>query len=226
MKSSITFGVGLVSGAIITSSLLVSWPRDQPANEAEIATLRADLSHAQKAAQHDQEALRFALQERKLIRDVSPSKPASPIAAPEASTVVSGNSTIAAYLGAPVSAPVGLDHMYSPEEISAVFCDLAETLGIKVDKLEVDTTEFPFVIHGRVKSTAGGSFLEKINSEWTIPGYTYGGSVTGSTIDGSTYFALNIIPSSAYPPGQAEVIGRRLMIRLQMVAASQKQQPR
>jgi hypothetical protein len=221
MKSPLAFGIGLVSGAIITSTFLVSLPRDRPPNEAEIATLRADLSHAQKAAQHDREALRSAVQERQALRDVSPPKPASLVATPEVSKVVSGNSAIAAYLGAPVPVPVGLDHKYSPEEVSAVFRDLAETLGIKIDKLDVDTTEFPFVIHGRVDSTAGASFFKKIESELrALPGYTYGGSVTGDTRDGSTYFALNITPSSAYPPGQAEAIGRRLTLRLQMVAAS------
>lgn len=230
MKSSIAFGVGVVSGAIISSALLLVSPSHDPSTrEAEIASLREDFSRAQKSAQRDREALRATLQEiqARLPEAQSKASPsvatsASPsIAIPAAPMVVSNNSAIATYLGLPVPAPANLDRRYSPEEQSAVFRDLAETLGIKVEKLAVDTTEFPFVIYGRVQSTDGGSFFKKIESELrALPGYTYGGSVTGGTGDGSTYFALNMTPSSAYPQEQAETIHKRLMIRLQMMAAA------
>ena len=108
-----------------------------------------------------------------------------------------------------------------------VFRDLGETLGIKIEKLAVDTTEFPFVVHGVVEGSAGGGFFKKIDSELrALPGYTYGGSVTGRTRDGSTYFALNMTPSSAYPREHAETIDRRLMLRLQMAAAAWGRSPR
>lgn len=76
---------------------------------------------------------------------------------------------IASYLGDPVAAPANLDARYSAQEISAVFRDLSETLGIKVDQLSVDTTEFPFIIHGRVASTDGADFFKRIDSELRGP---------------------------------------------------------
>jgi hypothetical protein len=53
--------------------------------------------------------------------------------------------------------------------------------------------------------------------------YDYGGSVVGSTDKEGTYFSLNMIPSGQYPSGQAAACHRRLMVRLQMLAASVRQ---
>src|ERR1019366_5926772 len=54
MKSSIAFGVGVASGAIISSTLLLVSPsHDLSTKEAEIATLREDFAREQKSAQRD-----------------------------------------------------------------------------------------------------------------------------------------------------------------------------
>jgi len=233
MKAPFAFGVGLASGAIIASTLLLaSRSQDHPAKEAEIATLKEDLSLAQKAVQRDCEALRAKVREIEALREAVQLKPSPSVAmsaqpvVPSQSMDISSNSAIVTYLGGPVSSPANLDRKYSPEELSAVFRDLTETLGFKVEKLAVDTTEFPFIIHGRVASTAGGGFFKKIDSELrALSGYTYGGSVTGSTKDGSTYFALNMTPSVAYPREYAEAIRRRMMLRLQIAAAASADSP-
>ena len=227
MKSPLAFGVGAASGAIIACTLLlIPASNHHLKKEAQIATLREDLSRAQKAAQRDRETLSASLQELQAVREAAPLKSSPSPAIAARPTAVSSNSAITTYLGVPVPAPANLDRKYSPEELSAVFRDLGETLGIKIEKLAVDTTEFPFVVHGVVEGTAGGSFFKKIDSELrALPGYTYGGSVTGRTRDGSTYFALNMTPSSAYPREHAETIGRRLMLRLQMAAAAWGQSP-
>ena len=228
MKAPVALGVGLASGAFIAAALLPVWPRreqsrrnDAAATDAEIAALRHEVAQAQAAAQRDRAALRSAEQQIKTLRESAntTASPASAIAT--ASTAASGSSAMATYLGSPVPTPANLDQRYSAEELSAVFRDLAETLGIKLDRLGVDTTEFPFIIHGSIDSTAGGGFFKKIDAELrALPGYTYGGSVTGSTRGGTTYFALNMTPSSAYPKEHAEAIRRRLMLRLQMMAAA------
>lgn len=225
MKSILAFGLGLAGGAMITSALLVALSsHDRKSKDAEIATLRADLSRAQKAAQQDREVLRSALQQRQVLHDASLLKPSPTVPIRAASPISADHSAIAVFLGASVPPPQNLDRKYSPEEISAVFRDLTETLGIKVDTLSVDTTEFPFVLHGRVESPAGADFFKKIEAELrALPGYTYGGSVTGSNREGTTDFVLNIIPSSACPPEQAEAIRRRLMLRMQIVAAASRQ---
>src|ERR1019366_2835240 len=174
MKSSVAFGIGVVSGAIISSTLLLVSPSHDPSTrEAEIASLREDFLRAQKSAQRDREALRATLQEIQARLPEAQSTASPSIATPASPMVVSNNSAMATYLGLPVPAPANLDRRYSPEELSAVFRDLTETLGIKVEKLAVDTTEFPFVIYGRAQSTDGGSFFKKIDSELrALPGYT------------------------------------------------------
>jgi hypothetical protein len=198
----------------------------QSSKESEIATLRYELSEARKSAQRDRDALRAALEEIQALRLAAQPKSSSSVPIAAAPVVTSSNSAIATYLGAPVPAPANLDRKYSPDELAAVFRDLAATLGIEVGKLDVDTTEFPFIIHGRIESTAGAGFFKKIDSELrALPGYTYGGCVTGRTQDGATYFALNMIPSSAYPREHAEAIGRRTMLRLQMLAAASRDLP-
>jgi hypothetical protein len=224
MKSPVAFGIGMAVGATIACTLLLISPsKERPLKEAEIATLKEDLSRAQKAADRDREALRASLEELQALREAAQPKSSPSVAIPAASTVVSSDSAIASYLGVPVPAPANLDRKYSPEELAAVFRDLAETLGIKIDKLAVDTTEFPFIIHGRIESTAGAGFFKKIDSELkALSGYTYGGSVTGGGKDGSTHFALNMTPSRAYPREHAEAINRRMMIRLQIAAAESR----
>jgi hypothetical protein len=225
MKAPLAFGIGLASGLIIPSTLLlVLRSRDHFRQEAGLVTLREELSLARKAAERDREALRAAVQELEALRREAQPKPSHSVATPAQPTAIPGDSAIATYLGLPVPAPAGLDRKYSPEEIAAVFRDLAETLGIKIDQLAVDTTEFPFILHGRIASAAGSGFFKTIDAELkALSGYTYGGSVTGRGKDGSTFFALNMTPSRAYPREHAEAINRRMMLRLQIAAGASKE---
>src|SRR5687767_1224000 len=143
MKAPLAFGIGLASGLIIASTLLlISRSRDYPNKVAEFVTLREDLSLAQNAAQRDREALRAAVEELEALRKTAQLKPSPSVAMPAQPSVIPNDSAITTYLGVPVPAPANLDRRYSPEELAAVFRDLSETLGIKVDKLAVDTTEF------------------------------------------------------------------------------------
>lgn len=188
------------------------------AQQQVVSTLRADNEQLRRKAR-DAEAAAVELQ---AIRRPQPAAVSASVPSPAASrpTVVVDNA-ISGYLGEPVLAPAQLDAKYSAGELAAVFRALCETLGIAVDKLAVDSTEFPFVVHGVVQNEAGGAFFRQIDAELkALPGYTYGGSVTGNKKGGLTYFALNMTPSSAYPPEHAETIRRRLMLRLQMVAAA------
>ena len=54
------------------------------------------------------------------------------------------------------------------------------------------------------------------------PGYAYAGSVVG-TSNGVTYFSVSITPASEYPREHAEVIRRRLLVRLGMLANQVKE---
>jgi hypothetical protein len=130
----------------------------------------------------------------------------------------SANAAIMAYLGDPVPPPEKLDAKYTPEGLIAAFNALCKQLGFPVQKLAVDDTEFPFLVYGVIGGRA--DYREIQTALRSTPGYTYGGSSTGSNNnDGTTYFSLNMTPSESYPRAQREAIRRRTMIRLQMLAA-------
>jgi hypothetical protein len=124
------------------------------------------------------------------------------------------NSAIMAYLGGPVAAPANLDAKYTPTNLMAAFTAVSRKAGWRIQSLAVDDSEFPFLVYGVL--TGKHELVDKDIRE--VKGYDYGGSVRGSTADGSTYFSLNMIPRDLYPSGQVAACNRRLMVRLQMLA--------
>ena len=126
------------------------------------------------------------------------------------------NAAIMAYLGDPVPPPARLDARYTAEGLTAAFRALCRNLGYEIQKLSVDETEFPFLVYGVLEGRC--DYREIQAALRATAGYAYSGSSTGTTKDGSTYFALNMMPPAEYPRSHAEAIRRRLMIRLQMLA--------
>lgn len=128
------------------------------------------------------------------------------------------NLAILAYLGHPVPAPANLDPRYTPTNLMAAFTALSQKSRWHVRKLAVDDSEFPFLVYGLLDGKHDFREIEKGLRE--MKGYYYGGSVVGTTDNGSTYFALNMIPHDQYPSGQMVACDRRLVVRLQMLADS------
>jgi len=128
----------------------------------------------------------------------------------------SANAAIMAYLGEPVPPPAELDPKYTSEGLIAACKAVFAKLGLELNKLAVDDTEFPFLAYGVV---SGSHDLQGMPSALrALPGYAYGGSVVGRK-NGMTYFSFNMMPHDQYPRPQREAIQRRLMIRLQMLGA-------
>jgi hypothetical protein len=126
------------------------------------------------------------------------------------------NAAILAYLGEPVPPPTELDPKYTTEGLTAACRTWAASLGVELQRLAVDDTEFPFLAHGVI--TGKHDFQAIQAALGTMPGYAYSGSVVGSR-NGMTYFSINMVPHNQYPRAQREAIQRRLMIRLQMLGA-------
>lgn len=142
----------------------------------------------------------------------------APKGLPAGLAISAANQAIGNYLGEPVAPPANLDPKYTAVGMTEAFLAWCAARGIKVQKLAVDTSEFPFLVYGQME--ASPDITRQFNTEMrNLPGYAYGGSVTGRTREGSTYFSLNMMPSSAYPKEQAEAIQRRLMLRLGMLGA-------
>ena len=137
------------------------------------------------------------------------------------------NRALMAYLGDPVSPPARLDAKYSPTNLLAAFTALSMKQGLRIVRVAVDDSEFPFLVYGVLAGKH--DFRELETGVRQMKDYDYGGSVVGSTDKGGpalslrTSFSLNMIPNSQYPAGQAAACHRRLMVRLQMLADSVRQ---
>jgi len=138
----------------------------------------------------------------------------------ETSAPTTANREIMAFLGDPVLPPAGLDKRYTPTNLKVAFTDLCRRLGLTVERLEVDESEFPYVIYGLLAGQCDYHVIADGIRE--LNGYSYGGSVSGSTQAGGTYFSLNAIPETQFPRGRLEDCNRRLMVRLQMLADSMR----
>jgi hypothetical protein len=224
MKPRVAFGMGAVVALIIACAffgLRESKMRKFAevriaASEEKVRRVESDLARAREAAHLAQAAQ--SIHEPEPMRPPTLNSP-TPIGS-------SSNAAIVNYLGEPVRAPDGLDSKYSAEEMSAVFRSVCESLGIKIEKLAVDTTEFPFVVHGLVERQLGNDFFRRIEAKLReVPGYSYVGSTSGRSKDGASFFVMSITPRKVYPPEHADAIERRLMLRLQMIGAAWKEPP-
>jgi hypothetical protein len=125
------------------------------------------------------------------------------------------NRALLAYLGDPVPPPANMDSRYGKQNLLKAFTALCRKADLVITKLAVDDSEFPFIVYGTLE---GAHTLPDKPLFEDQKGYTYGGSVRGSIGEGSTYFAVNMVPRSQYPEGREKAVNRRLMVRLQMLA--------
>lgn len=138
----------------------------------------------------------------------------------EADVANQANRDLMAYLGNPVPPPAEMDQRYNKQNLLWAFTTLCRNADLVITKLAVDDSEFPFLVYGTLD---GNRILPEAPAFEKQRGYTYGGSVRGSFGEGSTYFAVNMVPSSQYPTEKQKACHRRLMLRLQMLADKAQQ---
>jgi hypothetical protein len=104
------------------------------------------------------------------------------------------------------------DRRYTAGGLRAAFATLCQRLGYRALIVEIEQSEFPFLVHGVL---AGNCDYKAIRDELrSMPDYSYAGCVTAVRGDGSkTIFVLNMIPQSEYRRDQ-----RELMYRMQDLA--------
>lgn len=231
MKSTMVCGLGCIAGLVIAwvafrqadSHAVADFARQAAAYAAGTRRLNLELQRTREALRASEAA---AQTPREIARtDVAPSTSAPAMISPAPPASESPpNSAILNFLGEPVPAPANLDPKYSAVELSVAFRGVCDALGVRVDKLAVDTSEFPFVVHGLVEHQPGNDFFRRVEAQLReTPGYKYVGSTTGHSKDGATYFAMSITPPAEYPREQADAIQRRLMLRIQMIGAAWKE---
>ncbi len=116
------------------------------------------------------------------------------------------NQVLFDYLGNPVAAPANLDAAYTKEGLTRAMRAAAQNAGVSLVKLEIDDSEFPFLVG---VFCASRSDMEKLKDQiGTITDYNYTGGVGG--IDKC---AMNLVPSGAFPAEARERIYHRMMLR-------------
>ena len=101
-----------------------------------------------------------------------------------------------------------MDAAYTKEGLTSAMHDAAKAAGVTLAKLEIDDSEFPFLV-GVI--CASQQDMEKLKDEIRkMPAYNYTGGVGGGR---SASYVMNLIHYKAYPADARQRIERRLSLR-------------
>jgi hypothetical protein len=122
-----------------------------------------------------------------------------------------GNQALYNYLGNPVAPPAGLDAAYTKAGLTRAVQDAAQAANVSLTKVEIDDSEFPFLV-GIVCADKGG--IAKLEAQLRkTAGYTCSYTYISSDVSGDTMCVMDIIPYSAWPMSARHQIEHRLMLR-------------
>jgi len=119
------------------------------------------------------------------------------------------NQALLEYLGEPVEPPADMSAAYSKDVLIKAIHTAARNAGISIERVEVDDSEFPFLIGVICKEGDYSKLTDQIRK---LDGYEYNGSV-GS----HTHNAMNIVPYRAFPSALGERISHRTGLRMQVL---------
>ena len=118
----------------------------------------------------------------------------------------SNSDALMAYLGEAILPPANINPAYSKEGLSDAIQQAAQLAGVSLQKLEIETSEFPFLA-GVVADSAAD--VEKLTAQLKrMPSYEFGANAGGSGI-----LAFNITPYGDVPSQERRRITRRTLIR-------------
>jgi hypothetical protein len=167
--------------------------------ESEVMRLRGAASRA----------LRAETELAQLKAQAGPTPPPAAVVAPSPSSPGSSSEPLVAYLGDPVPPPPNLDPAYGREGLINAIQQAAANAGVTLKKLEIETSEFPFLA-GVI--CADDAEFEKLKEQLKKTGtYDYTGAVSSHGV-----YSFGLIPYRTYPPGTGQLINRRTTLRRQM----------
>jgi hypothetical protein len=112
------------------------------------------------------------------------------------------------YLGEPVSPPSNMDAAYTKEGLTRAVQAAAEAAGITLVKLQIEDSEFPFLV-GVI--CANQQDMQKLMGQIRkMPAYNYTGGVGGGR---TASYAMNLVHWKAYPADARQRIEHRLSLR-------------
>jgi hypothetical protein len=174
--------------------------RENDPRQTELLRLRSEVSKLRGLESE------VARQRNELTR-LAKSGPVPPAGAvPDAN---SSSSALLTYLGEAVPPPLNIDPAYTKEGLLNALQQAAQLAAVSLTKLEIETSEFPFLVGVVCENEAD---FEKLKSQLkNMGGYEYAGGTGSRGIS-----AFNITPYRGYPPETGQRIGRRTMLRTQM----------
>lgn len=128
-----------------------------------------------------------------------------------------GHATLAPAIDEPVPAPSNLDPKYAPEALANVVRVACKTLGYRIRHLAVDSSEFPFIVHGVLADRCDHKALR--DALPAFDSYAYVACAMNYRSGGDTLFALSITPANQYPRLYSQSIRQRLPARLRLLSS-------
>ena len=117
------------------------------------------------------------------------------------------NRALFEYLGNPVEIPETLDPAYTAAGLKEGVQSVAAQAGVSVRKIEVEDSEYPFLVGILCEESAYPKFKAQLQKSER---YAYQGSVGSHTA-----YAMNIVPRRTWPAELEQRINRRSMLRMQ-----------
>jgi len=118
------------------------------------------------------------------------------------------NRALLEYLGNPVEPPAKMDAAYTKAGLLEAVQTAAQSAGISVKRVEIDDSEFPFLVGVICRE---GDY-EKLKEQFRkMDAYEYGGSVGSHTCH-----AFNLVPYRAFPSQLGQHISHRTTLRMQV----------
>jgi hypothetical protein len=138
-------------------------------------------------------------------RSSQTASPDSPAALGNGLSLDGPNQILFNYLGNPVEPPENLNPAYTKAGLTKAIQSAAQSAGVSLKQLEIDDSEYPFLVGVVCESGQADKLKEQIRK---LTDYTYSGGVGGDTS-----YAMNIVPYPAFPPQAGQRIYRRLLLR-------------
>jgi hypothetical protein len=118
------------------------------------------------------------------------------------------NQAMFEYLGEPVAPPAGLDSAYTEDGLIKAIQTAAQKAGISVKRVEIEDSEFPFLVGVVCKE---GDFAKLTKQIRKMPAYEYHGSISNPT-----HASFNMGPYRAFPSQLSVRIEHRTGLRNQI----------
>jgi hypothetical protein len=119
------------------------------------------------------------------------------------------NQALLEFLGESVEPPADMSAAYSKDGLIKALQTAARNAGITVKRVEVDDSEFPFLVGVICKE---GDYSKLTAQLRKLDGYEYNGGISSST-----HSAMNLVPHRAFPRAVIQRIDHRTGLREQVL---------